>query len=144
MWRRARLALAAFALLVAPAASVAATSTVDIPGSPWAGPVFTADGGVVVGVQQSAGKVDILRVAPGTTQLQKVTSIAVPTVVTHGGAWTGVDMTLMPAGQGFFLYQEKQGGEIHCCDWHAFDPKLTWFATPGATGTDEPICDAGT
>src|SRR5689334_18517644 len=111
MWRRSRFALAALALFLAPAASLAATSNVDIPGyGPWAGPVFTADGGVVAGVQQSAGKVEILRVAPGTTQPQKVTSISVPTVVTHGGAWTGVDLTLMPAGQGFFLYQEKQGG----------------------------------
>src|SRR5690349_4801316 len=99
MWRWSRLAVAVFALCAGPAAGVAATSSVDIPGAPWAGPVFTADGGVVVGVQQSPGKVDILRVAPGTAQLQKVTSVAVPTVVTHGGAWTGVDMTLMPAGQ---------------------------------------------
>src|SRR5437868_9011641 len=69
MWRRSRLTLAALALLAAPAASPAATSSVDIPlakgHAGLVGPIFTADGGAVVGGPQSARTLDILRLTPG-------------------------------------------------------------------------------
>jgi hypothetical protein len=151
MWPSSRVALAAIALLLAPAAAVAETDSVDV--ARWRGdgqlfgPILTADGDAVFGVQRSRGAVDVLRVAPGATQPEKVASVALPAKPTP--AWNGVRVTLTPAGEGFFLYQDRVGNTVPygpertCCSSHDFAPKLTWFATPSAAGADVSLCAGG-
>ncbi|MCW2991859.1 MAG: hypothetical protein JWM73_2453 [Solirubrobacterales bacterium] len=111
-------------------------------------PVITADGSVVLAVQQMATEIDIVRIAPGSQEAQLV--LAIPTAAGPAESLgpaplqgPSVRLALTAAGEGFLLSRIELSAER---EYHATTElrrTLDWFATPAGPGTRIGECEGG-
>jgi hypothetical protein len=106
-------------------------------------PVITADGSIVLAVESTPTRIDIVRLAPGTQEPQVVETV--PTVEGRNAQYQGpsTSLYLLAAGQGFFLHRIDRAPGAQWWESTVLRNSLEWFPSPSGPGSVIASCDGG-